>query len=224
MIKTISSLSEFISILKEFDNEASNHAIYRGVVSAEHKLVPRLGRLKSFTGPKMDDTDERTMLDLFKRQAVPFLDTRPGNDWEWMAIAQHHGIPTRLLDWTRNPLVAAFFALEHPTDGDSAIHVLKAKLPAHNPLVDKSFAFKAVMTVLPPETSPTIVAQAILYTAHPNPFEPLESEHLDNLVIPNGSRVEFKRDLYKLGIHKASIYPGLGGLASHIRWLRTDEF
>lgn len=73
------------------------------------------------------------MLDLFKKQAVPYLDQRPDNDWDWMAIAQINGGPTRLLDWTRSPLVAAFFALEEEFEGDSAIHVSRGKLSAHNP-------------------------------------------------------------------------------------------
>lgn len=224
MIKSISTLPEFVTALKEYDDVSSSQAIFRGVKSSEYKLLPRLGRLQSFTNPKMDETDERVMLDLFKKQAAPYLDERPDNDWEWMAIAQHHGIPTRLLDWTRNPLIAAFFALEEEFDGDSAIHVFKGKLPAHNPVSDKPFAFKNVMTVLPPVITRTITAQSSLYTIHPNPHEPFESEHLDKLVVPKKSRIDFKKDLYKVGIHKASVYPGLTGLASHIRWLRTDEY
>lgn len=89
---------------------------------------------------------------------------------------------------------------------------------------DKPFWFKNMMIVVPPQASPTTVALASLFTAHPNPFEPLESEHLDKLVIPAKNRLEFKNDLRKLGIHKASVFPGLVGLASHIRWLRTDEY
>lgn len=51
------------------------------------------------------------MLDAFKRRARPYIDQIPQNDFEWMFVAQHHGLPTRLLDWSTSPLVALYFAV-----------------------------------------------------------------------------------------------------------------
>ena len=57
---------------------------------------------------------EARILRIFKRKAHQFLDKPPDadDDFQWMALMQHHGAPTRLIDFTWSPYVAAFFALE----------------------------------------------------------------------------------------------------------------
>src|SRR5256885_15234511 len=57
---------------------------------------------------------EARILRIFKRKAHQFLDKPPAldDDFHWLALMQHHGAPTRLIDFTWSPYVAAFFALE----------------------------------------------------------------------------------------------------------------
>jgi len=67
-------------------------------------------------------SQEGRILRVFKRKAHQFLTKPPDtdDDFQWMALMQHHGAPTRLIDFTWSPYVAAFFALERAVS-DAAI-------------------------------------------------------------------------------------------------------
>jgi hypothetical protein len=98
---------------EELGLHRSNYA-FRGRPSADDDLSTSLARLGGDTA-----AIERPLLRHFRkyaaRDAVPFDST-----WNWLALAQHHGLPTRLLDWTYSPYVALHFATAR-ADGDGVV-------------------------------------------------------------------------------------------------------
>ncbi|MFU8776390.1 MAG: FRG domain-containing protein [Roseovarius sp.] len=85
-----------------------SHFLFRGHSRTDYPLVPGLAR----AGGRQKGL-ERHLLRNFKKYARSHLshnEDRPENFWHWIALAQHHGLPTRLLDWTYSPLTAAHFA------------------------------------------------------------------------------------------------------------------
>jgi len=164
------------------------------------------------------------MLQLFQDRAVPHLPTMPRSDWEWIAIMQHHGVPTRLIDWSRNALVAAYFAVERESTTDSAVYAWRSTERPVDVSKDKGpFAITEVCKFIPAHVSQRIVAQSGLFTVHPSPTEPMESDTLEKIVILQYFRKPLKDILFKYGIHRATLFPGLDGLADHITWLHIES-
>src|ERR1700722_4762133 len=96
----IRSISEYVDhILRYFDGSW----LFRGVSRTDWELLPSIGRPRYCVD--YNKYDEEETFNLFKARARRCLSVEPQNDWEWLALAQHHSLPTRLLDWSSSPLV-----------------------------------------------------------------------------------------------------------------------
>jgi len=94
-------------------------SVYRGSGSPGWPLLTSLDRLGGAHPPHSKAHLEEHVLRNFIRYSRPFLRSQPGDEWELLVSAQHHGVPTRLLDWSYSPLIAAHFAtLAGPPESD----------------------------------------------------------------------------------------------------------
>jgi hypothetical protein len=106
--------------------------VYRGAADAAWPLLTSLDTLGGVPPAHGKADLEEHILRNFIRYSRPFFPAPPVNDWEILIAAQHHGLPTRLLDWTYSPMVAAHFAtIERDAGADRAVWRLDWKAVHH---------------------------------------------------------------------------------------------
>ncbi|WP_298371307.1 FRG domain-containing protein [Azospirillum sp.] len=113
------SMGSYIDQIKKVyeDWRLSHDAFFRGQNNAERLLLPGIFRKPH---PEIDFCHE------FRGRASAITGAPEHNDLDkWLFLMQHHGLPTRLLDWTESPLVALYFALYKAEKGaDVSVYVL----------------------------------------------------------------------------------------------------
>lgn len=115
----IRSVQELIEVLERDNGNYSGSHWYRGQSDEAWSLSP--GYLRESYVP------ESSLIKRFKQSAALLVDTSPNTSFDWLFLMQHYGVPTRLLDWSENPLVGLYFAVENAdkSDVDAALWSLK---------------------------------------------------------------------------------------------------
>ncbi|MDM8561136.1 FRG domain-containing protein [Candidatus Parabeggiatoa sp. HSG14] len=217
--------------------------MFRGVSDKSYELIPSIGRgTRDNTDNKVSSL-ENDLIEEFKRLSIPVLEQYPTSAFEWLFLAQHYGLPTRLLDWSSNPLVALFFAIENDNN-DGAIYVVghefddqyelfdhktadvNAETKNNEPRLNNIIALQQdigkFIFVRPKYTDQRYLNQKSIFSCHANPFESLDLLGTTKFIIKKEwkRRIRAKLDLY--GITHSFIYPGLDGVARELRIRHYD--
>ncbi len=231
----IRTVGEFVSRLR--DTSTGKRRLFRGQ-NTKKCLLPKIMRLakKKDIRPCSINRIETKMLERFRKDSLPMI---PGQnslaDWELLSIAQHWGMPTRLLDWTANPLAGLWFAVsQDPRKGEKHGVVWVLEAPNERALAcdEGIFNLKRTCFFQPPHIDRRIVAQSAwfsVYRHNRDKFLPLEEQQryrdkVKRLLIPRTCIKSLRQELRVLGYSHASMYPDLGGLSNDIQAAFIDSW
>jgi hypothetical protein len=210
-------------LARRYMDEGGGGWVFRGQ-TFPHPLKPKIGRQDSRKDPVTnaplphDLSDEGWILEEFKRRSRPYLSHTPQGDMEWLAIAQHHGMPTRLLDWTESFLAAAYFAVAKAgSDGPAMIYAFQGDSLLSSK--DDPLAVRKDGLYRPPHITPRIPAQQGLFTVHADPAAEYSPRGLERWVIEAGVCYNIKKQLHLCGMNESVLFPDIDGLANYLGWL-----
>ena len=244
------------SEFKELAEKSRLEWIFRGQSNAQWELQTSLERSKIVdTFPEFEDE----LLNDFRKGLKFYLndESLPETTLEHFSLLQHFGAPSRLLDFTKSPYIAAYFAFEHADEEieevaiwvvnkislfQRAAYYFQRKIGvtlgrSNYTYDDATFAsvfekskegdFNCIFPTEPNNQNQRFYLQQSIFLAQGNPYEPLlnqmdfiKEENLAKtfikVTLPTSERKRALRDLQKMNINRASLFPGLDGFAKSL--------
>lgn len=207
--------------------------LFRGHSDPSWRLVPTFDRMfaNQSRSRRLLIADE--LLDRFTRALEGFSipDEARKNDSLRLALGQHYGLPTRLLDWTESPYIAAFFAFNRTAlwgavDQRVTIWVLDSE----NPIWSTHYGVEILD--VPSFGNQRIRNQSGKFTLSKTPFSALEDyvqahgddRALQRYTLPASESTRALSDLDAMGIHHATVYPEIEGAAQMALFRTVAKF
>ena len=213
------TIKSWLDLAERIEAWAKTPSMFRGVVRESYELIPKIGRSETRKGRPYFESLEKDVFYRFKSHGRAHRENPTENDFEWLIIGQHHGLPTRLLDWTLSPFVAAYFAVEQGgAEGDAAMYIAQIPEKLRWMSGDPFSAKGEVIALAPPHISPRVSVQRSLLTLHPEPDTSYVPDGLVKAVVPQKLCLPLKGMLAGFGISRETLFPGLDGLCSYLTW------
>jgi hypothetical protein len=237
--RTVQSVGEFIRLLKNDLSKVEEPLWFRGHAKANWELVPAYLRLKK-------PPPESVLISRFKQNANLLLEQRLGNNFDWLFVMQHYGVPTRLLDWTESPLAGLYFAVTQHPRSEASLWVLfplrlnkqtTAKpeevlfLPSFDDKALENYSTLAIetnpakgvypMAVIATRNNARIQAQLGVFTISHHTRIPIEDigdgAHLIEYRVPAAAKAAIVAELKMLAVTRFQLFPELSSVGDLIR-------
>jgi hypothetical protein len=235
----VDNIEHYLRLIKEIKDDNiknGNHEdfLFRGQ-TVDYPLIPKLCRLNA-KGDLLET--EQLLLQEFKRTNPLLIEGhRPMDDWDYLTLGQHFGLPTRLLDWSNNALTALWFATSDTgISGNprySVIWILTAHQKDFDINIENTHPFDLPETkiIRPRIIKLRINNQSGVFSV-PSSEEILEKRYMDEsdsynqklfkVKIPADKLNDIRTDLNTLGVNAFTIFPELEGLCTYLQWRYFD--
>lgn len=242
MSYVVNSLSDLIDYTRRTYLRGQYFQWYRGHLCDTWELLPSVYRGNFLRNESQMSYD-------FYMRASTILDNKPQkNDFAgWFSLMQHYGLPTRLLDWSKSLLIAAYFATynyQSMPNIDGCIWILRpGRLnevyglgniippldsevisgllePVFYPSREKNESKNKIYATYPVEANVRINAQHSAFTVH-NSFNKLDdikdSVLIDKVIIPYVKKEDILESIRFCGVSSRTVFPDLEHISKHLK-------
>ena len=218
VLAKIKDIQSYVKLVLE--NAKKGQCVYRGHASKEWQLKSSIGRNEKYSIEL-----EKSVFFQFKQNYYSYTTERPACDIDLLFLAQHYGLPTRLLDFTYNPMIALYFACESEPDKDGRVYVknigdyILMDADSNEALpqtIDDILLIKRAFFVVPNYTDIRYKNQKALFLLSDHPEQKFTFV-TDSYIVEKENKEKIRHDLAILGYDRTLVYPLLESLCYDIK-------